>query len=451
MQPFEKVEEYAKTVCNQIKWKKAHAIISEEIENHIIDQRDAYIAAGEDEAPATDLAIAQMGDPVFVGTELDRTHRPKPQWSMIILTVVLLMTGLLIRVFFVHSDDQWLAPTVISMIAGLGLMITTYFMDFTLIGKHPKTIYFAILALSVAVILFTPDINGRIYYAVFLTLLFPLGFTAIVYAARNKGYWGIILCGFSFLFPAVLALLIPSTSGLLLFTLSGLVVLCLAITKKWFKVKVIYGYLLVFIPVVVVLLLAFAALYQSHQWERIQAIFAPASYSNGAGYIATQINALLSGSSMFGHGTVPDTMAAVAWVGNNGDYLLTYLIFNFGWIAFIIIMGLLIFFIIKGFMLCFKQKSRLALFVSVSIMMTFTMQVMGYAIVNLGLQVSVPISLPLVSYGNTATIMNLTLIGIMLSVFRNGDIVKDKNINEVRHQDFITYCDGKLIISFNRK
>ena len=452
MQPFEKIKEYAKTVCDQIKWEKAHSIIREEIENHLIDQRDAYIANGADETAASDQAIAQMGDPVFVGTELDRTHRPKPQWSMIILTVILLFSGLLIRIFFISSGEQWLAPTVISMIVGLGLMAAAYFMDFTLIGKHPKTIYFAIMALSVAVILFTPVINGSFYYANFLTLLFPLGFAAIVYSARNKGYGGIIFCGFSYLFPAVLAFLIPSTSGLLLFTLSGLVILCVAISKGWFKVKKLNGFLLVMISVAIVFLLAALYIFTAdYRLERIQAIFDPSSYADGAGYIAIQIKALLAGSSLFGHGIIPDATATVAWVGNDTEYLLTYLIFNIGWIAFIIIMGLLIFFIIKGFMLCFKQKSSLALFVSLSIMMTFTMQVTGYVLANLGFQLIAPISLPLISYGNIATMINLTLIGIMLSVFRTGDILKDKNINEVRNQNIITYCDGKLIISLSKK
>ncbi len=95
-------------------------------------------------------------------------------------------------------------------------------------------------------------------------------------------------------------------------------------------------------------------------------------------------------------------------------------------------MGVLLFFIIKGFMLCFKQKSSLGLFVSVSVMLTFTMQVIGYVVVNLGVQLTVPISLPLILYGNVATIIN------MLSVFRTGDIVKDNNDNIIRKDNLIT-------------
>ncbi len=238
---------------------------------------------------------------------------------------------------------------------------------------------------------------------------------------------------------------------MLLFTVSGLVILCLAISKKWFKVKVLHGFLLVFIPITIALILIFVVFYGSHQWERIQAVFDPSSYADSSGYIAAQAKALLAGSNMFGHGIIPDTTTTIAWVGNDTDYLLTYLIFNTGWISFIVIMGLLLFFIIKGFLLCFRQKSSLALFVSVSTMMTFTMQVMGYVIVNLGFPVIAPISLPLISYGNIATTINLTLIGIMLSVFRTGDIIKDKNISQVWKRNIVTYRDGKLIISLSKK
>lgn len=448
MQPFDKIKEYAKTVCDQIKWEKAHSIITEEIENHLIAQRDAYIAEGADEAAATDKAITQMGDPVIAGTQLDHTHRPKPQWGMLALTIALLSGGFIIRLFFFdHVRWEQIAATII----GLGLMAATYFADFTLIGKYPKTIYFSILALSAAVVFSAPAISATNFNPGLLTLLFPLGFAAIVFAVKNKGYRGIILCGFAGIAFLLSLWVIPAASGALLFAISGPVVLCIAISKRWFKVKIIYGYLLVFIPVFIVLLFAFISIQGSYRWEKLQAAFDPSLVPSGAGFIGTQIKAMLNGASLFGYGVISGVASSVPWLGNATDYLLTYLIFNTGWISFIMIMGLLLFFIVKGFILCFRQKSGLALFVSFSIMMTFTMQVIVYVIANLGFQLIAPLSLPLISNGNIATIINLALIGIMLSVFRTGDIVKDKSNSKLRNQNFITYIDGKLIISLSKK
>jgi len=410
MQTFEKIQEYATAVCDQIKWKKAHAVISEEIENHLIDQRDAYMAGGAGETAATNKAIVQMGDPIAIGTQLDRTHRPKPQWSMMLLTAALLFTGFLIRILIVNNGSSpWPMPMqLISAVIGLGLMAAAYFTDFTLIGKYPKAIYFSILALSVAALIILRSGDTPDFRAGLMALLFPLGFAAIVYAVRNKGYSGIILCGMSFLLPACIALLVPTVSGFLLFAVSGLVILSIAISKRWFKVKILYGYLLVFMPVAVVFLLgALNMSHDSYRWERLQVAIDPSIDPNGAGYMGMLIRTLLKGSKLVGHGVMPAAATVVPWSGNDTDYLLTSLIFNIGWIAFIIVMGALLFFIVKGFLLCFRQRSGLALFVSASVMLTFTIQVIGYVAANLGFQLTAPISLPLLSHGNIATIINL--------------------------------------------
>ena len=51
----------------QIRWKKAQSPVLEEINNHIIDQRNAFVSDGFNEEEATNKAIAEMGDPIAVG------------------------------------------------------------------------------------------------------------------------------------------------------------------------------------------------------------------------------------------------------------------------------------------------------------------------------------------------------------------------------------------------
>jgi cell division protein FtsW (lipid II flippase) len=454
MQPLDGIQEYSRCVCDQIRWKKAHSLISEEVENHLVDQRDANIADGMDEISATHQAILQMGDPVMIGTQLDRTHRPRPQWGMILVAMSLVIVGLIIRMFVTYEGNIWRMLTqLISSAVGLGLMAVAYFSDFTLIGKYPKTIYFSIMALSVAALSISPIINGRPYYAGFMPLLFPLGFVAIVYIVRNKGYWGIILCGIAFLLPACFALFVPAVSGFLLFTVSELFIITIAISKNWFGVKKLHGYLLIFIPTAAAIFLAGGMFVGRYGLKRLQVALNPSIDPAGGGYQSIVVRNLLNASKLFGTGDMPAVYKSLRFPLPEIDtnYILTYLIFKLGWIAFIIIMSVLLFFIIKGFMQCFRQKSSLGLFVSVSIMLTFTLQVIGYVITNLGFQIAAPICLPLLSYGKIATSINLFLIGIMLSVFRTGDIVKDKYQDRIRKDNFITWSDGKLIISFGRK
>lgn len=82
------IQAYLDAVAEQIRWKRAKPVVLSELEQHLEDQRDTF--AFEGCANAEQLAVEEMGDPVSVGAELDRIHRPKPQWGLLALTVLLL-------------------------------------------------------------------------------------------------------------------------------------------------------------------------------------------------------------------------------------------------------------------------------------------------------------------------------------------------------------------------
>ena len=77
MEQPSKITEYLEAVRQQIRWKKAQSPVLEEIKNHIVDQKNAFVIDGFNEEEATDKAIAEMGDPIIVGEQLDRAHRPR--------------------------------------------------------------------------------------------------------------------------------------------------------------------------------------------------------------------------------------------------------------------------------------------------------------------------------------------------------------------------------------
>lgn len=74
----DRISAFVEAVGAEIRWKKARPLLTEEIRTHLLDQRDACVAQGmaEDEAQAE--AVRQMGDPVALGADLDRVHRPGP-------------------------------------------------------------------------------------------------------------------------------------------------------------------------------------------------------------------------------------------------------------------------------------------------------------------------------------------------------------------------------------
>lgn len=88
-------EEYLSAVQKQIRWKRAQKVVLEELRQHIDDQVDTFISQGMNRQEAIQHAIVQMGDPITVGLELDRIHRPKTDFGLLFLTIGLITIGVL--------------------------------------------------------------------------------------------------------------------------------------------------------------------------------------------------------------------------------------------------------------------------------------------------------------------------------------------------------------------
>ena len=146
MNSSEQFKNYTEKVCEQIRWKNAHNMVKKEIENHLIDQKIAYMNMGDSESIAEEKALLQMGDPVAVGAALDETHKPAPQKCMIGLVSVLFFLGFIIQyrltlgsVLEVKSGS---IPYQFAMFGFAWLIfIGAYFLDFSVIRKHPYLLF----------------------------------------------------------------------------------------------------------------------------------------------------------------------------------------------------------------------------------------------------------------------------------------------------------------------
>ncbi len=87
---------YIQTVTDQIRCKRALPLVTKELEDHIEDQKSDYMKAGMEPEEAEEAAVLEMGDPVEVGIEMDRIHRPKMAWKMIGLIAILNLAGIVL-------------------------------------------------------------------------------------------------------------------------------------------------------------------------------------------------------------------------------------------------------------------------------------------------------------------------------------------------------------------
>ena len=78
-----------------------------------------------------------------------------------------------------------------------------------------------------------------------------------------------------------------------------------------------------------------------------------------------------------------------------------------------------------------------------------TAQILLYIPANLGIWLIAPIALPFLSYGATALLINMALAGVLLSVFRTGEVYRDTAPHPIfSDSKFIQWADGKLTITF---
>ena len=252
MRSLDKINEYAASVCQQIRWKKARVRVSDEITNHIVDGRDSYITQGLDEQAATDKAIADTGDSMTIGTQLDRIHRPKPQWAMFAWVAGFLLLGLSFSLFL--FDDANIPRRLLWTAVGIAVMMGAYFMYFTILGKYPRRICLGVgllMAVMYGMRLSIPPVVNMGHYSQVIILVLPVVLAPIIYVSRNKRYWGLAGSLLAYGLLSLVTLSAPALSGFIHFTIIGACLLIIAVIKNWFGVNRVIGTLSVIIPHIV--------------------------------------------------------------------------------------------------------------------------------------------------------------------------------------------------------
>ena len=422
------------------------------------------MAMGDSESTAEEKALLQMGDPVAVGAALDSTHKPAPQWGMLGLVMVLFAIGIFIQFLFVTTMDQGYHNHSIPMMAILFLLslaafVGMYFLDFSFFGKHPYVLPLLLLGIDLWSQFFGTWGGGKMWLTLgsfsvspfALALPFPLAFCGLLYQQRKNGRRGYLISGMIAAAFTFLLLICHSASGVLIFLSSAGILMLAAARKEWFGKKTTI--ILLFFIMAAIVLFALLLFYPPFQYryglERIMAVFFPNNTFQH--HIPWALREMLSHSVFLGKGTafsndIPYLLQAPTML--RSDYLLAYLTYQYGWAVSIGLVLLLVVFLMVGFRKCLKQKSVLAQIVSLSILCTFTAEIVVYIIINLGALYLAPIALPFLSYGTTALLLNMGLAGILLSTFRTGEVYQDHVKPALSERKFIQWDDGKLIISF---
>ncbi len=90
-----------------------------------------------------------MGDPVQVGVELDRIHRPQMSWGLVLLAGILGIISIVLQYGLKSHGYEMGFPQrqLLFTVVGFVLMLGIYYLDYSILGKYGKWMAGVFLAL----------------------------------------------------------------------------------------------------------------------------------------------------------------------------------------------------------------------------------------------------------------------------------------------------------------
>ena len=441
------MEEYMKLLMEQIRCKKVHPYIKQEVQGHIEEQIEANIMLGMSEDEAEKAAVKDMGSPVEVGISLDKIHKPQIAWGIVALMALISISGIILHQIIssqIGEEAVGSADFAVYTIIGFVLMLIVYQMDYTTIAGFSKIIATIFMAITMLGFFFGEVINGRtvsfmnISLSAVMTLYVPL-YGGIIYKYHGLGYKALIKAVLWMIVPTYLTLKLPNLSLAMVLLVSMSVILTVAIVHDWFKVSkkkviaILWGCEIA-LPIICITIACIFRLIATYQLERIKAFL---SNSGDANYVTSMLRAILADSKIIGNSGRELTSHMV---GITESHIFTYIVSTYGIIFGVVICCILAILIINIFSISFKQKNQLGMCMGCGCGMVILLNVVLNITQNLGLFPPTYSFLPFFSTGGSNIVVCYILMGIILSIYRYKNIY----LSNVKIKRRI----GKITISF---
>lgn len=446
------IKSFLNTVCEQIKYKPVRPGISDELEQHIKDVKEEYIAKGMKSNEAEEKAVLQMGNAEDIGKKLNKIHKPRLDLKLIILVCVLIGFGIFAVIIKEKSNSIFgttanIRNAIEYIILGILLGIVIYFFDYRKLKKHSGLIYLiaTIIALSSLIPGISYRINGVYYTRLIGHISFPIGtlilplylISFVGFITKNKKENIIKVCfgkkeyKINKFFTRLIVLtiisllsmlLIRSFTNLIILTFSYIIVSTIKIIKdkenSKKKLVLMYGTIIT----LSILSITYILLQHSYRWERISSFINSENDPSGSGYVQMLQKETLQKAKLFGEVdnlSIPINDSVLSFESN---YTFIYLIGKCGVLVAGIITITTILISIRLIVNAKNIKEQYGKLLIVGLGSLFILQSFATILMNLSIGIQVDVNLPFVTYGSTYFLVNIMSIAIILSIYRRKDI-----------------------------
>lgn len=446
-----KMEEYLDELKGQIRDKYAKEFVADEVRAHIEDQSEAYEEDGLSYEDAVSKAVAEMGDPVSVGVDLDRIHRPYMEWRFLLYVFIMAVLNLGVQ-YIVNRNmpaetgagvlENMSRVSLLQTVIGIAAMLGVYRLDYTILaGKSRMTGAAYLVLLTVLSFFFGAPLSGITHWirigafnvSIFALMVLYLPFFAgILYEYRGKGKAAIVKIVIWMFAPVLFQLIAGYISFpvLLFIVVSEILLFGIALKKDWYavnkKIVAAYG------AVALVLLISGALVrvyslngYQSARLKNWLAHFGIGSYAANADSTINYVNSRLSGtfskSNLIG-GSDAALSAMKEIPAYRSDMILGSVAAICGIAAVAGIIICLAVLAIYVFNISLRQKNSLGCMIGCSCGVALGLQSLSNILIVFGVLPLTDSVLPFFASGLSFTIVDYVLLGLVLSIYRYKDI-----------------------------
>ncbi len=448
------IKNFLDKVCGEIKYRPVRKGICEELKSHIQEIKEEYTNKGIPENEAEEKAVFQMGVPEEIGRKLNKIHKPKLDWKLLLLMVILMGFGVFVAILKQPiMNENYIGSTIIYMTIGVILSIGIYFFDYKLLKKYSTVIYIIASILMILLMIQFGFIPRGVYNIQLFEItispstialpLYLISFIGFIFNYNktnnfkmtilnkeieiNKDMVKIIICSVASLM--LMEYISSITNAIILGIIYLIISTAKIIQNKKNRIKNLI--ILYVIPVFMGLLLILMLVKSPYRFERIISSFNPEVDPESSGYVGMLQKEILENAKIIGEADTMPISNSQSIINVESNYTFIYLLGKTG----ILVAGLLVCTIIlasvKLIINAKNIKEQYGKFLIIGLSSLYILQSFATILMNVNMGVQTNVNLPFVTYGGIYFIVSILSMAIIFSVYRRKDIYQYEIENKI--------------------
>ena len=353
----------------------------------------------------------------------------KLDWILMLLVSILLMFSFaaIYSIDLSRGENLIYFPTQFAaFIIGFVLLVVVSQLHMSFFQSVSKPVYVFSVLLLILVLFFGDLSRGTMGWFKFVTLSFQptelakiglivmLGYLIVRQGRRFDKLQFVVLSGIFLLVPALLILLQPDLGSALVF--GGI----------WFGMLILTGVKKRYIFALLVLLslgffLSWHYVLEPYQKERLSVFISPEKDLLDSGYNVNQSVIAIGAGNFFGRGLGFGSQSQLHFLPEaQTDFIFSVIAEEMGFVGAFIVLTVFLLFLVKIISIAKDCRDDYGSYVAVGIGLMFFIQLAFNVGGATGILPITGLTLPFVSYGGSSLVINLFLVGILMSISRSN-------------------------------